>query len=384
MADYGVPITVIYTAWDTSANGPKTGDAANHTIYLIKDGTAAAATNSPAEVDATNCKGEYKITLTFAEMLFNVVVVCGVSGTSNVVIIPLKITTRRFGAGDGARTKVLYVRKGGSDSNGGYSPQTGFLTIPYGISQLSAGETLHVGPGAYSGSALVLDNPGHNLCKLIFDSVTYTVSSGTGLTIDADDCTLIGKGPPFYIQANDGAGVVLNGTWNILTNFFVRPFSGSLPRDEIAYDIQDRSFLTKCIAADATIGFRLAASGTHMSGCSAGGVGVAGVSIDSVAECHVLNFIYHDLIDGAVGIRLTGTARKNVIVNPAGVGLSTDSNTRSVTMASGTTNNLVVAGGEAGGLDRADFVDLGTGNRWVRNDPINIATEGMNISSDNE
>jgi hypothetical protein len=93
MAIKGQSITVSYTAWDTANGAPKTGDVANHTIYIIKDGTAGAATNSPSEVDATNCPGEYKITLTAAEMTASTVVVCGESSTSDIQIIPVKIVT---------------------------------------------------------------------------------------------------------------------------------------------------------------------------------------------------------------------------------------------------------------------------------------------------
>ena len=59
MAAYGVEITITYTAWDTSTNTPKTGDVANHTMRIVKDGVAAAATNSPAESE----NGEYTLVL---------------------------------------------------------------------------------------------------------------------------------------------------------------------------------------------------------------------------------------------------------------------------------------------------------------------------------
>lgn len=93
MAVRGVALTLTYTAWDSSANAPKTGDVANHTIRLIRDGTEATPTNAPAEVDATNAKGEYRLTLTAGEMAVDFITVCGVSSTANVNIIPVKITT---------------------------------------------------------------------------------------------------------------------------------------------------------------------------------------------------------------------------------------------------------------------------------------------------
>ena len=93
MALKGVAITVQYTAWDTAANAGKTGDVANHTLKIIKDGTAATPTNSPAEVDATNCPGVYRLALTAAEMGYATVSLAGKSSTSGVVIIPVHITT---------------------------------------------------------------------------------------------------------------------------------------------------------------------------------------------------------------------------------------------------------------------------------------------------
>jgi hypothetical protein len=89
----GVALTLQYVAWDTTNNVGKTGDSANHTLKIIKDGTAATPTNSPAEVDSTNCPGVYKLALTAAEMGYNVITLAGKSSTSGIVIIPVTVTT---------------------------------------------------------------------------------------------------------------------------------------------------------------------------------------------------------------------------------------------------------------------------------------------------
>lgn len=89
----GVALTVQYVAWDTANNVGKTGDAANHTLKLIQDGTVAAPTNSPSEVDASNCPGVYKLALTAAEMNYGVITLAGKSSTSGVVIVPVTLTT---------------------------------------------------------------------------------------------------------------------------------------------------------------------------------------------------------------------------------------------------------------------------------------------------
>jgi hypothetical protein len=89
----GVALTIQYVAWDTGNNAGKTGDNANHTLKLIQDGTANTPTNSPAEVDATNCPGVYKLALTAAEMNYGVITLAGKSSTSGVVIVPVTVAT---------------------------------------------------------------------------------------------------------------------------------------------------------------------------------------------------------------------------------------------------------------------------------------------------
>jgi hypothetical protein len=42
MPSYGQTVTIQYVAWDTVNNVCKTGDAANHTLRWVKDGTAGA------------------------------------------------------------------------------------------------------------------------------------------------------------------------------------------------------------------------------------------------------------------------------------------------------------------------------------------------------
>lgn len=93
---YGVSATVNFLAWDTGNNIGKTGDSANFTLRLIKDGGAATApTNagSISEPDSTNMPGVYEITLTATEMEASFITLAGVSSTSDIVIYPLFLTT---------------------------------------------------------------------------------------------------------------------------------------------------------------------------------------------------------------------------------------------------------------------------------------------------
>ena len=96
MATRGVSMTITYVAWDTDNNAPKTGDVSNHTLRWIKDGTALAPTNSPSEVDSTNCPGVYKLQLTNTETDCDIGTLSGTSSTSGVVIIPVTIQFERL------------------------------------------------------------------------------------------------------------------------------------------------------------------------------------------------------------------------------------------------------------------------------------------------
>jgi len=91
MASRGQSLSITYVAWDTSAGAGRTGDSGNHTLRWIKDGTSAAPSGSPTEVDSTNAPGIYKITLTTTECTCHVGTLAGASSTSDVVIIPVTV-----------------------------------------------------------------------------------------------------------------------------------------------------------------------------------------------------------------------------------------------------------------------------------------------------
>ena len=76
-------ITITYTAWDTAANEPKTGDVANHTVRYLADGVADSPAAEPAEVE----RGEYKIVIAADENTGDMMAVIGTSSTDNVVIV---------------------------------------------------------------------------------------------------------------------------------------------------------------------------------------------------------------------------------------------------------------------------------------------------------
>jgi len=89
----------VYTYSAYNSNGtPRTGDAANHTVYVSKDGANyVQATNAPAEIllPNNNPTGTYRITLTASEMDANTVTVYVVSSTQGVTIPSGTILTER-------------------------------------------------------------------------------------------------------------------------------------------------------------------------------------------------------------------------------------------------------------------------------------------------
>jgi hypothetical protein len=72
----------------TDADGPKTGDVGNHALRIVEDGVVGTIAASPAEIDATNAPGMYKVAITAAENTADVVTLCGKSSTSGVTISP--------------------------------------------------------------------------------------------------------------------------------------------------------------------------------------------------------------------------------------------------------------------------------------------------------
>ena len=82
-------------AYYGSTNAPATGQAANISAYISKDGAAAAATNdaAPTELDATNMKGIYLFDLAQAETNANMLDVSPVCSTDDVLLDPVHVYT---------------------------------------------------------------------------------------------------------------------------------------------------------------------------------------------------------------------------------------------------------------------------------------------------
>ncbi len=113
---------------------PKTGDAANITIRGVGDGVEyTPAAPAVTEVDATNLKGVYSVTVAAGENAYTMNLIGGVSSTAGVVIQPVSWTnesTAQLAAG------TIFIKKNTALANFMFTmtnsttnaPQTG-LTV---------------------------------------------------------------------------------------------------------------------------------------------------------------------------------------------------------------------------------------------------------------
>jgi hypothetical protein len=80
---------IIFFAFDSTTNTPKTGDAANITGYISKDFGAVTVLGdtSATEMDATNAKGYYLFDVTQTETNADVILGSAKSTTANIVVV---------------------------------------------------------------------------------------------------------------------------------------------------------------------------------------------------------------------------------------------------------------------------------------------------------
>lgn len=107
---------VIVYAFDSTANTPKTGDAANLTAYVSKDFGAVTVLGdtSATEMDATNAKGYYLFDLTQAETNADTLLFSAKSSTANIVVLAMPATVYTSPANF---TKLVIDSSGLADAN---------------------------------------------------------------------------------------------------------------------------------------------------------------------------------------------------------------------------------------------------------------------------
>lgn len=86
---------VLVYAYDKTTGLPQTGDSANITAYISKDGGVPTQTNdvSPAEINSTNMAGYYSFDVTQAETNCDLFALRAVSSTSNILLDQVIIYT---------------------------------------------------------------------------------------------------------------------------------------------------------------------------------------------------------------------------------------------------------------------------------------------------
>jgi len=199
MPSKGQSVTLIYMAYNTSTGAYTTGDVANHTLRLIKDGTEAAPTNSPAEVDATNAPGAYSLVLTTAESTFNIVWLGGKSSASNVIIQPVQVGFENLPtpapgaangvliAGSNAATTYATITSTGAFTINGTALNASNLDAAVSSRSTFAGTTVLAESYSTAGGTRTLAQGINEICSLL----EYCSTSGTTLSSFKEDGTTV-------------------------------------------------------------------------------------------------------------------------------------------------------------------------------------------------
>ncbi len=131
-------------ARDLATGEPKTGDAANITAQISKDGGASAATNdaNPTELDATDHPGVYVFDLTQAESNADMIVITPASATANIVFEPRSLIvftqTIMRGTDSAALAATALTNATWTDARAGYLNELGSANIPADVDAIKA------------------------------------------------------------------------------------------------------------------------------------------------------------------------------------------------------------------------------------------------------
>ena len=214
----GQSVVAYYYAWDTGNNVPKTGDVANHTLRLVKDGgSPAALTNSASEVDSTNSKGTYKVTLTTTETNASTIMLHGVSSTTDVVLMPTFLyPTDMDHQSDVIWDELLTGSSHNTANSAGRRLRTlnADVVIFSGTATAGSANTITLPAGAsatndvYSGQLITLTSgTGVGQSRRIIDYVGSTKVA----TVDRNWTTTPVSGTGFDITASTSSGISVEG-----------------------------------------------------------------------------------------------------------------------------------------------------------------------------
>jgi len=369
---------IIVAVRDELSGALLSGDAANITAVISKDGAAAAATNdvNPTEIGTT---GFYVFDLTQAETNGDLILLIASTTTANMIIEPVQIYTKQSDISG----HVWHVAKTGNDSNTGHSFDAALLTLTAAITAAANGDKIMFWPGDYAESldinaankALTIEGIDKTKCRITHDLTTFGVKLGNGtslknltvyLTHSPLDYEVIEFG---YEQAVLGTnvsnikiedcilygamdGIFLSGCNNIL----IDKCYVSSKWDSINYNNSTGLIINKCqFYTDASYGYGIVAnaitSNTYYTGssiindcictliCTLTPTSVAGIrcSGKNIINRVVVNVSGGDAIEGSYGIIAYSetSAKPDIILKNAAVACT----------ASGTYYDIANSGG---------------------------------------
>jgi hypothetical protein len=197
MASRGQSITLYYYAWNVVDSIPETGDVGNHTLRLVKDGgSGAPPSNSPTEIDSTNLKGWYQVTLLSAETTANSILLGGVSSTSGVVLCGTEVTLEQLPtAAPAASAGLLTFGSGAGQIN-----PNGSGLVPATLAASNVTGNLP--------ATLAASNVTGNLPVNLMTIVGQTVTCGSGVTINAQ----VGSSYEIAVNASNQVSIATGQT----------------------------------------------------------------------------------------------------------------------------------------------------------------------------
>jgi hypothetical protein len=166
----GIPVELRVTGYDNLVVQPPSSD-----VDGLSAGSLASTVGEPKTITVVASPGAGEIQL-------------GSVGTEFVRILP----------------NTFFVRASGSDANGGTSPVDAWATLPYALTRLAAGDTLHVGAGTYEPIRVTVSATASQPLQLLADR------SGM-FTGDAGDVLIEAGGGTHGIQLDGASHVVVGG-----------------------------------------------------------------------------------------------------------------------------------------------------------------------------
>lgn len=311
----GQKVTVF--AYDYSTSAPKTGDAANISVYLQKDdGSITQLTDtSAAEVSSTNAPGCYLFDVSQTETNADKLVFTGKSATANVAIRQETIYTRpaAFGIPGGAAGGVLIA---------GTNVATAFSHGVVIDNANTDGIGLHIRGSGNCPAGCVIQADTTSLAS---------IASTLGLPGNFANNGLLVVSKP----GATGNAVFFQGCGTHSIGMYICGF-GSVSSSGVYFE-----------GATGAPAFTLQAGGLHVGGSGSAGVGLQIIGGTSTGT----------------GITVNGVAGVSV-VGSAGIGVAISSSTTTgVSVIPGGTASAIVCGSAGQGVIQAQFVGINSSFR---------------------